>query len=195
MTLWTVCSLPVSSLHGILWARILEWVVTPSSKGISQIQGSNSSLASPALGSGFFTIMTGCDIFCTSFNWKINVLLCDFFQNTYIFMVLMTRRQEGNVFLNSRAALMNRRFLPSIFWDTVDMSCHIYAQSCPILCDPVDCSPPGSSIHGILQARILEWVAISFSRGSSQPRDRTQVYHIAGRRFNLWATREAYSTV
>ena len=41
-------------------------------------------------------------------------------------------------------------------------------QSCPILCDPIDCSPPGSSVHGILQARILEWVAISFSRGSSQ---------------------------
>ena len=41
------------------------------------------------------------------------------------------------------------------------------AQSCPTLCDPVDCSPPGSSIHGILQAKILEWVAISFSRGSS----------------------------
>ena len=64
------------------------------------------------------------------------------------------------------------------------------AQSCPTLCDPVDCSPPGSSIHGILQARILEWVAISFSRGSSQPRDRTHVSRIAGRHVNLWATRE-----
>ena len=50
-----------------------------------------------------------------------------------------------------------------------------FTQSCLTLCDPVDCSPPGSSIHGILQARILEWVAISFSRGSSRPRDRTQV--------------------
>ena len=43
------------------------------------------------------------------------------------------------------------------------------AQSCPTLCDPVDCSPPGSSIHGILQAQILEWGAIAFSRGSSRP--------------------------
>ena len=58
------------------------------------------------------------------------------------------------------------------------------AQSCPTLCDPVDCSPPGSSIHGILQARILDWVAISFSRGSSRPRDRTQVSCIAGRFFS-----------
>ena len=52
-------------------------------------------------------------------------------------------------------------------------------------------SPPGSSIHGILQARVLEWVAISFSRGSSRPRDWTQVSHIAGKHFNLWPTREA----
>ena len=62
-------------------------------------------------------------------------------------------------------------------------------QSCPTLCDPVDCSPPGSSVHGILQARTLEWGAISFSRASSWSRDRTQVSRIAGGRFNLWATR------
>ena len=64
------------------------------------------------------------------------------------------------------------------------------AQSCPTLCDPVDCSLPGSSVHGILQARILEWVAISFSRGSSRPRDRTRVSLIADRRFTVWAARE-----
>ena len=64
-------------------------------------------------------------------------------------------------------------------------------QSCPTLCDPMDCSLPGFSIHGILQARTLEWVAISFSRASSRPRDRTRVSLIGGRRFNLWATREA----
>ena len=59
------------------------------------------------------------------------------------------------------------------------------------LCDPVDCSLPGSSVHRILQARILEWVTISFSRGSSRPGDWTQVSCIAGRHFNLWATRKA----
>ena len=63
------------------------------------------------------------------------------------------------------------------------------AQLCPTVCDPVDCSPLSSSIHGILQARILEWVAISFPRVFSQPRDQTQVSCIAGRCFNLWATR------
>ena len=59
------------------------------------------------------------------------------------------------------------------------------AQSCPTLCDPVDCSLPGFSIHGILQARILEWVTISFSRGSSRPGDRTWVSHIVGRHFTV----------
>ena len=65
------------------------------------------------------------------------------------------------------------------------------AQSCLTLWDSVDCSLPGSSVHGILQVRILEWVAIPFSRGSSPNRDRTQVSHIAGRFFTVWATREA----
>ena len=54
------------------------------------------------------------------------------------------------------------------------------AQSCPTLCDPMDCSPPGSSVHGILQARTLEWVAIPSSRGSSRPRDQTKVCCFAG---------------
>ena len=58
-------------------------------------------------------------------------------------------------------------------------------QSCPTLSDPMDCSPPGSSILGILQARVLEWVAISSSRGSSRPRDQSQVSYTAGRRFTL----------
>ena len=64
-------------------------------------------------------------------------------------------------------------------------------QLCPTLCDPMNCSPPSSSLHGILQARILEWVAIPFSRGSSWHRDQTQVSSIAGRFFTVWATREA----
>ena len=65
------------------------------------------------------------------------------------------------------------------------------AQSCPTLCDPMDCSPPGSSVHGIFQARVLEWIAISFSSGSSQPRDWTRVSRTVGRCFTIWATKEA----
>ena len=67
-------------------------------------------------------------------------------------------------------------------------------QWCPTLCDPMDCSLPGYSIHGTFQARVLEWIAISFSRGFSWPRNRTRVSCIAGRRFTLWATREAHSS-
>ena len=65
-------------------------------------------------------------------------------------------------------------------------------QSCPTLCDPMDCSLPGSSLHGIFQAIVLEWIAISFSRGSSRPRDRTRVSRIVDRRFIIWATREGH---
>ena len=64
-------------------------------------------------------------------------------------------------------------------------------QSRPTLCDRVDYSPPGSSVHGILQARALEWVTISFSRGSFQPKDWRQVSGIAGKLFTYWVTREA----
>ena len=67
-------------------------------------------------------------------------------------------------------------------------------QSRPTLCDPMDCSLSGSSVHGIFQARILEWVAVSFSRGSSQPKDRTRVSCIVGRRFTVSATREVLKT-
>ena len=63
-------------------------------------------------------------------------------------------------------------------------------QLCLTLCDPIDCTPPGSSIHGILQARILESIAMPPSRGSSPPRDWTQVPCIAGRLFTMWTTRE-----
>ena len=63
--------------------------------------------------------------------------------------------------------------------------CALVAQLCPALCNLIDCSPPGSFVHGILQARILEWVASPFSRGSSQPGDQTWVSCIAGRFFTI----------
>ena len=71
----------------------------------------------------------------------------------------------------------------------------VRAWSCPTLCNVLDCSPPGPSVHGIHQAWILQWVAISFSRGSSLPRDRTCTSCISGNGRQLlyhWATREAH---
>ena len=73
-------------------------------------------------------------------------------------------------------------FIP--FWN---VNAYLWGESesevtaCPTFCDPMDCSLPGSSVHGIFQAIALEWIAISFSRGSSQPRDWTRVSHIVGR--------------
>ena len=104
---------------------------------------------------------------------------------------------HGNVFVS----MLFSQFLPrssspscvqkSVFYAGISTEVKvIVAQSCPTLCDPMDYSQPGSSVHGILQARILEWAAIPFSRGSSQPRHQTQVSHTVGRFFTFWATRE-----
>ena len=70
-----------------------------------------------------------------------------------------------------------------------------FAQLCPTVCDAMDCSLPGASVHGILQARILEWVAVLFTRGSSQTRDQTLVSCIEGRFFILWATSKAWTSL
>ena len=67
----------------------------------------------------------------------------------------------------------------------------LVAQSCLTLCNLMDCSPPGSFAHGILQARVVEWVAVSFSKGSSQSRGRTYISRIGKQIFYLLATREA----
>ena len=68
----------------------------------------------------------------------------------------------------------------------------LIAQSCLTLGDPMNCSLPGSSVHGILQERILEWVAVPFCRRSSWPTDWSQASCTVGRLFNIWATREAF---
>ena len=80
------------------------------------------------------------------------------------FMLLLWYRNSSHVCLLPR--------LKKFKWDKL-LCCVVIlnAESCPTLCDPVDCSPPSSSVHGISQARILKWVAVSFSGGSSQPRD------------------------
>ena len=83
------------------------------------------------------------------------------------------------VFLNYKLIVISR-----ILQHPIHLSLSLFSRSVVSnSCDPMDCSPSGSSVHGILQARILEWVAISFSRVSSQPRNRTQVSCIAGRFF------------
>ena len=73
----------------------------------------------------------------------------------------------------------------------MNLACMLVTLSCPTLCDPLDCSLPGSFVHGIFQARILKWVAISSHSGSSLPRDWTHVSCIASRFFTHWAIGEA----
>ena len=126
------CSLPGSSVHGILQARILEWTAIPFYRGCSQ---PTDQIQVSRIADGFFTISA------------------------------------------NREALEHWSGLCRV------VSCREVTQSCPTLCDPMDCSLPGSSLHGILQARILEWVGISFFRGSSRPRDQTPVSCIAGIRY------------
>ena len=93
-----------------------------------------------------------------------------------------TRSGYKHVRVLGRALFLTCRQQPSLpvftwpFSACIHCFCCSVAKSCLSLCDPMDCSPPGSSVHEILQARILEWVAIPFSRGSSQPRDQTWVY-------------------
>ena len=121
-------------------------------------------------------------------HWQISTQDCIFFlffssvlwiQYKWEFLQSFERQQHFSEDASSYLKVWSR-------WSEV-------AQSCPTLCNPMDCSLPGSTIHGIFQARILEWVAISFSRRSSRPRDWTWVSHmvgIIGRRFTIWATRE-----
>ena len=109
----------------------------------------------------------------------------------YLLLVVMQRRHFGRFCVNEEWLVIPikvRCKLKPYCW--IFESESEVTQSCPSLRDPMDCSLPGSSVHGIFQARVLEWVAISFSRGSSRRRDWTQVSHTAGRCFTLWATRE-----
>ena len=79
----------------------------------------------------------------------------------------------------------NLRGLKSYQVSFLNTMVKVKVKSCPTLCNPMGCSLPGSSVHGIFQAIVLEWIAISFSRGSSQPRDRTWVPPIVDRRFTV----------
>ena len=124
------CSPPGSSAHGILQARILEWLAISFSRGSS------------------------------------------------------LPRDRTQVSCGRHFNL----------WATREAQESKVAQSCPTLCDRMDCSLPGFSVHGIFQTKVLEWVAISFSRGSSRPRDRTRVSCIAGGFFTNWAIREALTS-
>ena len=104
-----------------------------------------------------------------------------------LWQTIMEKNRKKRLYVYNWVTLLYSRD-----WDYIVHKSEV-AQSCPTLCDRMDRSLPGSSVHGIFQAKVLERVAFSFSRRSSQPRDRTRVSRTAGRHFIIWATREAPS--
>ena len=124
------------------------------------------------------------------------------------------KRNSGHMFPVTRRETFTRALVPNLFgtrdwfhgrqffhrqgrmvisgWIKVKVK---VSQSCPTLYNPMDCSLPGSSVHGILQARILERIAVPFSRGSFQPRDQTQVSCTAGGFFTVWVNRDDSSSL
>ena len=150
------CSPPGSSVHGIIQARIVEWVAISSSRRSSRPRGQT---CDSCIAGRFFTTEAPKDSSCWNFP------------------------ASGN---KGRECPRQMSFFLKYSWFT--MLCYFLPaksiQWCLILCNPTDCSPPSSSVHGILQARILEWVAISSSSGSSWPRNQTCISYVSctGRR-------------
>ena len=154
------CSLPRSSVHGIFQARVVKWVAISFSRGSSQPK--DRTWVSRMIGRRFPIWATREDItlwLISNYYLAYHFLISSFF-SYYLYI------SWGREYTAAKSL-----------------------QLCPTLCDPMDCSLPRSSVHGIFQARVLEWVTTSFSRGSSQPKDRTWVSRIVGRRFPIWATR------
>ena len=154
------CSPPGSSCHGIFQARILEWVVLPSSR--VRAHECNTKTKMENLGP-----RNELGIWCPIVNF-----FKDFFALNFSSPGLKFRYWiSGLVGTSGSECLWLEIFSDTCTWRV----CAKLLQSCLTLCNPMDCSPPGCSIHGILQARILQWVAMPSSRASSQPRDWTCV--------------------
>ena len=151
---------------GILQARIVEWVAMPYSRGSSQPRDQT-------------------QVFCTA--GRLFTVWAT--REAQILLILDLKSSQQLSFRVTVSGMKRTRLgLPANPYTGV---CAKSLQSCPTLCTPMDCSLPGSSVCGILQARILEWVAMPSSRESSQPRDQTQVFCTASRFFTSWGAREA----
>ena len=170
---WAIsCQAPLSRKeYCILQARILEWVSMPSSRGSSW----PAPLLSPVLAGRFFTSST---------IWVFTIC------KTKTSYSVISSKQCGILHGRENFSQEIRTFTLIWYQWWWWFSHWVVSNSW----DPMGCSSLGSSVYGILQAKILEWVAISFSRGSSWPRNRTRVSCIAGIFFTNWATREALDT-
>ena len=197
-----------AAVYGVTQSRtLLKWPSSTSSMWLCV-----SSVSSPFLfiAEYNFTIYMSTFVYLFSSRWTLELFpvlcsckwgccehSCHFFCVWHMFSCALgkTSRKRMKHLLN--VYLIYTFYLPHVLSLTFFISLHygsevkmLVAQSCLTLCDPMDCSLPGSSVHRIFQARILEQIAISFSRGSSRPRDQIRVSHIVGRHFTIWATRE-----
>ena len=164
-----------SSVHGIVQARILEWLAMPFSRRSSWPRDGTQVSYVPS---------TGCWVLYhwhylgspSSAPWLrvvvfLNLSWLNFITwNTGVVLVLTSEIGASTCFLD-QCLVLRTRFVVIIS----SVVAVLVTQVCLTLCDPMDYSPRGSSVHRILQAKILEWVAISFSRGSSRPRDWTRL--------------------
>ena len=166
------CNLPGSFVHGIFQARILEWVVISFSWGSSRLRDRTQI---SCIARRFFMLNPQGFAGAVSFSWMLLIPLS-------VWHLLLTIQMKFKNCLYYGILLTISLYYISYY----------LILSCLTLCDHMIYSLPGSFVHGIFQARILEWVAISSSRGSSRLRDRTQISCIAGRLFTIWATREAH---
>ena len=173
---------------GLLWVKFsmsfLDWLLVNFSLTSSNRECAGRQMITPRGQSA------GCCLW-----WPSTVCLFKHQESAFhTFLYLIKPSCEGNaipIFQGRKLKLTTSGY--TIFSNSKNSMCAKSLQSCPTLCDPVDCSPPGSSVHGVSQARILEWSAMPSSRGSSQPRDWTRVYYVSciGRRFFTTSTSSA----
>jgi len=188
------CSPPGSSIHGISQARILEWGATAFSRGSSQ---SRDRTHISCIAGGFFTTEPpGKSEFTAA--GEVNPKTCLLSKNLSCLRIYSARchlcKKSQMILYILWIHLHSCKIIRGLEGDVLNsggqrfLRCFNFLkgglvgkslQSCPTLCHPMDCSLPGSFVHGILQARTVEWVAMPSSRGSSLPRDRTCVSYIS----------------
>ena len=168
---FSIRSLSVCVLFTLMWASCRQHIVG----SYFLIQSATHCLLIPAFSPLAVKVIINRCIFITIFTLIFQLILYLFFIIFFPFVVWW--------FLLYYAYVLFLLIFVTLLYV---LNLWFYTQSCPTLCDPMDCT-----VHGILQARILEWVAFPFSRGSSQPRDPTQVSLTAGRFFTSWTTGEA----
>ena len=187
---------PGASVHGVLQTRTLEWVAISFSREFPDPGMEPLSLTAPALVGGFFTTSATWETQHRRWKCFIVILALVFSISVPMLMYLLSHCTSAlQIWKIETLCLVALLFI--IFCLTVPETFFLnptWVSECrSVVSDSLRphelCSPPGSSIHGIFQARILESVAISFSRKSSWPRDWTQVSRIVGRRFTVWATK------